>query len=105
VEVGFDRILPGRPDPPLLDELPAKPASANGTKPISYDWIARMLPDGFMVRQESPLTFADSEPEPDIAVVKGTGRSDELWGRTTTGLLDRCICLLTTVGSAGSVSP
>ena len=29
------------------------------------------LPPGFSVRQEQPLTFADSEPEPDIAVVKG----------------------------------
>ena len=33
--------------------------------------IARLLPKGFVVRREDPITFADSEPEPDIAVVCG----------------------------------
>jgi Uma2 family endonuclease len=36
-----------------------------------YDLIARTLPSGFLVRQEGPLTLADSEPEPDISVVRG----------------------------------
>jgi Uma2 family endonuclease len=36
------------------------------------DLIARLLPAGFLVRQEQPITCADSEPEPDIAVVPGT---------------------------------
>jgi Uma2 family endonuclease len=31
---------------------------------------AQISPD-WMVRQEGPLTFADSEPEPDVAVVRG----------------------------------
>ena len=35
------------------------------------DTIARLLPKGFVVRREDPITFADSEPEPDIAVVCG----------------------------------
>jgi Uma2 family endonuclease len=30
------------------------------------------LPGGVYVRKEEPLTFADSEPEPDLAVVDGT---------------------------------
>src|SRR5437899_12108813 len=38
-----------------------------------YDWIASILPDGFIVRREDPLTLQDSEPEPDIAVVRGKG--------------------------------
>ncbi len=37
-----------------------------------YDLIAAALPPGLVVRREDPLTLADSEPEPDIAVVRGT---------------------------------
>jgi Uma2 family endonuclease len=37
-----------------------------------YDLIARILPKGFVIRREDPLTLADSEPEPDVAVVEGT---------------------------------
>jgi Uma2 family endonuclease len=29
------------------------------------------VPGGWVLRQEGPLTFADSEPEPDIAIVRG----------------------------------
>ena len=36
-----------------------------------YDLIARLLPPGFVIRREDPLTLADSEPEPDVAVVEG----------------------------------
>jgi Uma2 family endonuclease len=36
-----------------------------------YDLIAKILPPGFVIRREDPLTFADSEPEPDLAVVEG----------------------------------
>jgi Uma2 family endonuclease len=35
------------------------------------DWLRANVPSGWHVRQEQPLTFADSEPEPDIAVVSG----------------------------------
>lgn len=34
-------------------------------------WLTAALPE-FWVRLEQPLTFADSEPEPDISVVPGT---------------------------------
>jgi Uma2 family endonuclease len=37
-----------------------------------YDRIAACLGKGFLVRREDPLTLADSEPEPDIAVVRGS---------------------------------
>lgn len=36
-----------------------------------YDRIAPLLPQGFVLRREDPITLADSEPEPDIAVVRG----------------------------------
>jgi Uma2 family endonuclease len=31
-----------------------------------------LLPQGFLGRHEGPLTLADSEPEPDVAIVRGT---------------------------------
>ena len=51
-----------------------------------YDTLALMLPAGFVVRQEGPLTLSDSEPEPDIAVVRG-GRADFLEAHPTTAEL------------------
>lgn len=35
------------------------------------DFLARALGDGWLVRKEGPLTLRDSEPEPDVSVVKG----------------------------------
>jgi Uma2 family endonuclease len=55
----------------VIEKMSKSPLHAALAKRL-YDLIARTLPDGFVVRQESPLRFADSEPEPDIAVVKGT---------------------------------
>lgn len=37
-----------------------------------YDGIVRVLPPELVVRREDPLPLADSEPEPDIAVVRGS---------------------------------
>jgi Uma2 family endonuclease len=36
-----------------------------------YDLIAAVLPGGYRVRREDPITLADSEPEPDISIVRG----------------------------------
>ena len=36
-----------------------------------YDRITAALPKGWVVRREDPITLSDSEPEPDIAVVRG----------------------------------
>jgi Uma2 family endonuclease len=33
--------------------------------------LMHMVPDGMHVRQEQPLSIGDSEPEPDLAVVRG----------------------------------
>jgi len=35
-------------------------------------WLGAATPPGVFVRKEEPLTLADSEPEPDIAVVEGS---------------------------------
>jgi Uma2 family endonuclease len=36
-----------------------------------YDLLSSILPVGFFALHESPLKLSDSEPEPDIAVVRG----------------------------------
>lgn len=37
-----------------------------------YRRLLSQLPEGFCVWKEEPLTFLDSEPEPDISVTRGT---------------------------------
>jgi Uma2 family endonuclease len=44
-----------------------------------YDQIRPLLPSGFVVRHEGPLTLADSEPEPDVAIMRGMRR--EFFGK------------------------
>jgi Uma2 family endonuclease len=38
---------------------------------LLQDFLHRVVPTGFVVRTEQPITCADSEPEPDLAVVRG----------------------------------
>src|SRR5687768_15088951 len=54
----------------LIEKMSKSPLHAAIAKRL-YDLIARILPQGFVVRREDPITLADSEPEPDIAVVCG----------------------------------
>ena len=51
-----------------------------------YDLIASGLPKGLIVRREDPLTLADSEPEPDLAIVSGA-ETDFLYAHPTTAEL------------------
>lgn len=46
-----------------------------GTIDLVEDALRRRLAEGWRIRIQLPVTTADSEPEPDIAVVKGTTRS------------------------------
>jgi len=41
-----------------------------------YQLLTRSLPEKYSVRQEQPLTIGDSEPEPDIAIVKADQNGD-----------------------------
>ena len=40
-------------------------------------WLQAAVPPGCHVRPEQPITCADSEPEPDLAVVRG--REEDFW--------------------------
>src|SRR5580698_591189 len=39
---------------------------------LLYKLILPMVPAGFTARKEEPLTLHDSEPEPDVSVVRGS---------------------------------
>ena len=57
----------------VIEKMTKSPLHSSIGKRL-YDTIAAVLPPGFVVRREDPLTLADSEPEPDIAVVQGSER-------------------------------
>lgn len=38
---------------------------------ILQQMLSTHLPDGYLLRKEDPLTLADSEPEPDLCIVRG----------------------------------
>ena len=54
----------------VIEKMAKSPLHCSMAKRL-YDTISRMAPRGFIVRHEAPLTLADSEPEPDICVVRG----------------------------------
>ena len=55
----------------LIDKM-SKSALHLSTAKYLYDLFSRLTPSGFSVRQDGPLTLADSVPEPDVAVVRGS---------------------------------
>lgn len=55
----------------IVKKMPKSPLHRALSKEL-YDLISKVLPPGFLVYQEAPLRLADSEPEPDVAVVRGT---------------------------------
>src|SRR5436190_5104785 len=54
----------------VIEKMSKSPLHAALAKRL-YDLIAAKLRAGLVVRREDPLTLADSEPEPDVAVVRG----------------------------------
>ena len=47
----------------------------DGTIQLVSDLLREVLPRGWCVRDQSTLTLADSEPEPDVCLARGTRRS------------------------------
>ena len=54
----------------IVDKMPQLP-SHSGTATIVQRELNRVLPEGWIIRVQFPITLADSEPEPDLAVVRG----------------------------------
>ncbi len=69
----------------LIEKMSKSPQHCSIAKYLC-DIIAACLPPGFVVRHEDPLTLGDSEPEPDVAVVRG-GKADFVQAHPTTAEL------------------
>ncbi|MEM7800975.1 MAG: Uma2 family endonuclease [Chloroflexota bacterium] len=54
----------------VIKKMPKKP-SHNAITGIIFDFILALLPVGWFVDMEGPISTSDSEPEPNIAVIKG----------------------------------
>lgn len=55
----------------VIEKIAKTPLHSAIAKSI-YDRFLPLLPEGLVIRNHDPLTLADSEPEPDVAVVRGT---------------------------------
>src|SRR5258708_10414916 len=55
----------------IIEKMSTPPLHSSIAK-LLYDHLLTVAPPDYSVRQDQPLTLRDSEPEPDIAVVRGT---------------------------------
>jgi Uma2 family endonuclease len=55
----------------LVFHMPKNPPHRFVTRAV-FDAITAMLPAGWHCQMQEPVTLADGEPEPDIAVIRGT---------------------------------
>jgi Uma2 family endonuclease len=54
----------------LVQQMPKNPLHRLVTEALR-EALGGMLPEGFFAESQEPITLADSEPEPDVAVVRG----------------------------------
>ncbi|MCB9434790.1 MAG: Uma2 family endonuclease [Ardenticatenaceae bacterium] len=54
----------------LVQKMPKKPRHSTITR-IIRKHLAKLLPSGWYVDSQEPLTTSDSEPEPDVMIVRG----------------------------------
>ena len=57
----------------LVTKMPKNPPHSVVTQ-LTREALARILPSGWYVDAQEPITTADSEPEPDVMVVRGETR-------------------------------
>lgn len=57
----------------VVKKMPKTPLHSYIVEMLRAHLEAR-LPEGYFTRQEQPITLADSEPEPDVAVIQGEPR-------------------------------
>jgi len=65
-------------DVELLDGYLIQKMSKSPLHTFVCQWLVealrQMLPEGFVIRQEQPITTETSEPEPDVSVVRGASQ-------------------------------
>ena len=57
----------------LVQKMPKKPSHVIASE-LLRDAIAEILASGWYINSQQPITLDDSEPEPDLSVVRGTRR-------------------------------
>ena len=57
----------------LIEKMPKSPLHSSIVELIR-EHLAVSLPGNYFIRQEQPITLCDSEPEPDVAIVRGARR-------------------------------
>lgn len=55
----------------LVTKMPKKPKHSHTTQTLD-DRLREILPKGWIVSIQEPITMADSEPEPDVMVLRGS---------------------------------
>jgi Uma2 family endonuclease len=59
----------------VVTKMPKNPPHSVVTQ-LTREVLARLLPAGWYADAQEPITTSDSEPEPDVAVVRGDRRQD-----------------------------
>src|SRR5574341_312259 len=57
----------------LVTKMPKNPSHSHATE-LTLDALMAMLPPGWILKVQEPITTADSEPEPDMVVARGARR-------------------------------
>lgn len=57
----------------VIEKMPQSPSHASIIA-LAREHLQEVLPRNTYVREEKPLTLSDSEPEPDLALVRGSSR-------------------------------
>ena len=57
----------------LVDKMPKNPPHSAATQ-LLQEALSQILPVGWRVAVQDPITLADSEPEPDLIIVRGKAR-------------------------------
>lgn len=56
----------------LVEKMPKSPLHVYSTR-VTMRLLNAMIPSGWHLRSQDPVTLTDSEPEPDLMVVRGDG--------------------------------
>src|SRR6266404_5283681 len=57
----------------LVTRMPKNPAHRIATR-LLQEALEKLIPQGWYAERQEPITTADSEPEPDVAVIRGDTR-------------------------------
>jgi Uma2 family endonuclease len=57
----------------LVTKMPKNPRHTLATQ-LTYQALSQVIPSGWFVNVQEPITTADSEPEPDVVIVRGDRR-------------------------------